>query len=77
LFRVEITGKEIGKYFLDGDVSATCELLRRVRDSSQPWSRWREAHDLVNERALSGLCMWPFYCGQAMDRCACSGSSCL
>jgi len=37
--------------------------------------RWREAHDLVNERAPSGLCMCPFYCGQVMDRCACLGSS--
>jgi len=32
---------------------------------------------LVNERAPSGLCMYPFYCGQVMDRCACSGSPCL
>jgi len=37
----------------------------------------REAYDLVNEHAPSGLCMWPFYCGQVMDRCAYSGSSCL
>jgi len=32
---------------------------------------------LVNERAPSGLCMCPFYCGQVTDRCACSGSSSL
>jgi len=32
---------------------------------------------LANERAPSDLCMCPFYCGQVMDRCACSGSSCL
>jgi len=32
---------------------------------------------LVNEREPSGLCMCPFYCGQVMDRYACSGSSCL
>jgi len=30
---------------------------------------------LFNKRAPSGLCMYPFYCGQVMDRCACSGSS--
>jgi len=28
LFRVKITGTENGKYFLDWDMSATCELLR-------------------------------------------------
>jgi len=32
---------------------------------------------LANERAPSDLCMCPFYCGQVMDRCACTGSSCL
>jgi len=52
-------------------------LWERIRASSQPWGRWREAHDLVNERAPSGLCMCPFYCGQVIDRCSCSGSSCL
>jgi len=30
---------------------------------------------LVNERAPSGLYMCPFYCGQVMDGCACSGRS--
>jgi len=28
LFRVKITGTENGKYFLEGDMSATCKLLR-------------------------------------------------
>jgi len=32
---------------------------------------------LVNGRAASDLCMCPFYSGQEMDRCACSGSFCL
>jgi len=64
----------------------TCELLRgrdstpimgRIRTSSQPCGRWCEAHDLVNGRAPSDLCMCPFHSGQVMDRCACSGSFCL
>jgi len=49
----------------------------RVKASSQPWDRWREDHDLVNERAPSGLCMCSFYCGQVMGRSACSGNSFL
>jgi len=32
---------------------------------------------LVNERAPSWFYMCPFYCGQIIDRCACSGSFCL
>jgi len=27
-------------------------------------SSWREAHDLLNKRAPSGLCMCPFYCAK-------------
>jgi len=28
-------------------------IMGRIRASSQPYDRWREAHDLVNERALA------------------------
>jgi len=66
-------------------MSATCELLRgkfqplweRIRAGSQPCDRWCEAHDPVNGRAPSDLCMCPFCSGQVINRCACSGSSCL
>jgi len=51
---------------------AISTLRERIRGSSQPCDRWREAHDLVNERAPSA-----FFSGQVIDRCACSGSSCL
>jgi len=37
-------------------------IMGRIRASCQPWGRCREAYDLVNERAPSGLCMCPFYC---------------
>jgi len=51
--------------------------MGRTGAGSQPCGRWREAHDLVDGRALSDLCMCPFYSGQVIDRWACSGSSCL
>jgi len=31
----------------------------------------------ISLREPSDLCMCPFYSGQVIDRCACSGSSCL
>jgi len=37
-------------------------IMGHNRDSSQRWGRWREAHDPLNERAPSGLCMCPLYC---------------
>jgi len=52
-------------------------IMGRIRGSSQSCGRWREAHDLVNGRAASDLCMCRFYFSQEMDRCACSGSFCL
>jgi len=51
-----------------------CRLLV-VTPSSQP-VRWREIHDIINERVPSGLCVYPFHCSQVMERCACSGRSC-
>jgi len=36
-------------------------IMGRVRASSQPLGRWREAHDLVKQHAPSGLCMCPFH----------------
>jgi len=36
-------------------------IMGRIRASCQTRGRWREAYDLVNERAPSGLCMCPFY----------------
>jgi len=51
-------------------------IMGRIRASSQPWGRRREAHVLVIERAPLGLCMYPFYCDQVMDRCAWCAYSC-
>jgi len=55
-------------------MSATCELLHG-RDFNPYYGNVLELA-IVNERAPSGLCLCPFYCGQVMDRYACSGSSC-
>jgi len=52
-------------------------IMGRIRASSQPCGRWREAHDLGNGHAPSDLCMCPFYSGQVIDRCACLRNSCL
>jgi len=50
-------------------------IMGRIRASSQLCGRRHEAHALVNGRAPSDLWMCPFYSGQVIDRCTCSGSS--
>jgi len=51
-------------------VAISTPIMGRIRASCQPRGLWPEAKP-------SGLCMCPLYCGQVMDRCACSGGSCL
>jgi len=64
--------------FLEWDMSVVIStpIVRRIR-ASQLCGRWSEAHDLVDGRAPSDLCMCPLYSVEVIDRCACSGSSCL
>jgi len=84
IFRVKIAGTENGKWFLDWDMSATCELLRG-RDFNRCYGNVLElafSREVVGVSPMilslpSVLCRCPFYCGQVIDRCACSGSSCL
>jgi len=65
-------------------MSATCELLRG-RDFNRCYGNVLElafSREVVGVSPMilslpSVLCRCPFYCGQVIDRCACSGSSCL
>jgi len=86
LFRVIITGTENGIYFLDWDMSATCELLRGRDFNTYYVLELAVSLEVAVVRPIilsMSVClqtcvllgMYPFYWGQVMDRCACSGSS--